>query len=114
MELPGLSKEVSSITAYYENGGFQIRVSQRQRSDFIGERRTIEGDRQLTYIKGESIMEAQIGYEFQSGWLKGLGVLLQGYNIGNTKYKRYADTPNNIIETVNVGTTYLLGINYKL
>lgn len=114
MELPGLSKEVSSITAYYENGGFQIRVSQRQRSDFIGERRTIEGDRQLTYIKGESIMDAQIGYEFQSGWLKGLGVLLQGYNIGNTKYKRYADTPNNIIETVNVGTTYLLGINYKL
>jgi iron complex outermembrane receptor protein len=114
MELPGLSKEVSSITAYYENGGFQVRVSQRHRSDFVGERRNDVGDRQLIYIKGESITDAQIGYEFQSGWLKGLGLVLQGYNIGNTKYKRYADTPNNIVETVNVGTTYLLGINYKL
>lgn len=114
MELPGLSKDVSSITAYYENSGFQIRYSQRQRSDFVGERRNDVGDRQLIYIKGETIADAQIGYEFQSGWLKGLGVVLQGYNIGNAKYKRYADTPNNIVETVNVGTTYLLGINYKL
>jgi hypothetical protein len=24
------------------------------------------------------------------------------------------ETPNNVVETVNVGTTYLLGINYKL
>ncbi|WP_374673381.1 TonB-dependent receptor [Ideonella sp.] len=114
MELPGLSKEVSSLTAYYENGGFQVRYSQRQRSDFVGERRNDVGDRQLVYIKGETINDAQIGYEFQQGWLKGLGVVLQGYNIGNTKYKRYAETPNNIVETVNVGTTYLLGINYKL
>jgi iron complex outermembrane recepter protein len=114
MELPGLSKEVSSLTAYYENAGFQVRFSQRQRSDFVGERRNDVGDRQLIYIKGETISDAQIGYEFQSGWLKGLGVVLQGYNIGNTKYKRYADTPDNIVETVNVGTTYLLGINYKL
>jgi iron complex outermembrane recepter protein len=114
MELPGLSKQVSSITAYYENGGFQIRYSQRYRSDFVGERRNDVGDRQLVYLKGETIADAQIGYEFQSGWLKGLGVLLQGYNIGNTKYKRYVETPNNVVETVNVGTTYLLGINYKL
>lgn len=114
MELPGLSKEVTSLTAYYENGGFQIRYSQRQRSDFVGERRNDVGDRQLVYIKGETIADAQIGYEFQSGWLKGLGVLLQGYNIGNAKYKRYVETPSNVVETVNVGTTYLLGINYKL
>ena len=114
MELPGLSKEVSSITAYYENSGFQIRYSQRHRSDFVGERRNDVGDRQLIYIKGETIADAQIGYEFQDGWLKGLGIVLQGYNIGNTKYKRYAEKPTNIVETVNVGTTYLLGINYKL
>lgn len=114
MELPGLSKEVSSLTAYYENGGFQVRFSQRQRSDFVGERRTNNYDRQLVYIKGETISDAQIGYEFQSGWLKGLGVLLQGYNLNNAKYKRYVETSNNVVETVNVGTTYLLGINYKL
>jgi iron complex outermembrane receptor protein len=114
MELPGLSKEVSSLTAYYENGGFQVRYSQRARSDFVGERRNDVGDRQLVSIKAETISDAQIGYEFQSGWLKGLSVLLQGYNIGNTKYKRYVETPDNVVETVNVGTTYLLGINYKL
>lgn len=112
--LPGLSKTVASLQVYYESHGFQIRVAQRKRSDFVGEVSDFTGDRRLTYIKGESILDAQLGYEFQSGWLKGLSVLLQGYNLGNEPFVRYRNTPSNEIENTKYGKTYLLGVNYKL
>jgi TonB-dependent receptor len=35
--LPGLSKSVANITAYYEKNGYSARISQRRRSDFVGE-----------------------------------------------------------------------------
>jgi iron complex outermembrane receptor protein len=112
--LPGLSKDVASVQVYYERSGFQIRVGQRYRSDFVGEVPDFTGDRRLTYIKGETVTDAQVGYEFQSGWLKGLSVMLQGYNLGNTEFIRYRDTPSNEIERTKYGKTYLLGVNYKL
>src|SRR6185369_12756381 len=37
INLPGLSKQVYNLTAYYEQGGFEARVSARKRSDYIGE-----------------------------------------------------------------------------
>lgn len=112
--LPGLSKRISSLQVYYERSGFQIRVAQRKRSDFVGEVSDFTGDRRLTYIKGETILDAQLGYEFQSGWFKGLSVLLQGYNLGNEPFVRYRNTPSNEIENTKYGKTYLLGVNYKL
>ncbi|RVT88260.1 TonB-dependent receptor [Inhella crocodyli] len=112
--LPGLSKDVASVQIYYERSGFQIRVGQRYRSDFVGEVSDFTGDRRLTYIKGESVTDAQIGYEFQSGPLKGLSVLLQGYNLGDAKFIRYRDTPSNEVENTKYGKSYLLGVNYKL
>ncbi len=112
--LPGLSKKVASAQIYFEKWGFQARVSQRYRSDFVGEITDTVGDRRLTYIKGESVTDAQIGYEFQSGPVKGLSILLQGYNLGNAEFIRYRDTPSNEVERTKYGKTYLLGLNYKL
>jgi iron complex outermembrane recepter protein len=111
--LPGLSKRVSSIRAYYESGGFQFGVAQRSRSDFVGEITDFKDDRTLTYIKGEEVYDAQISYELQSGALKGLSFLFQANNLTNAEFKRYRDTPSNIIERVKYGKTYLMGVNYR-
>ena len=111
--LPGLSKQVSTLTLYYEKRGFSARVAQRNRSAFVGEVSSFTGDRQLTYIKGESVVDMQIGYEFQSGFAKGLSILLQGNNLTNAEFVRYKDVPTNIIERSQYGRTYLLGLNYK-
>ncbi|HSR64775.1 MAG TPA: TonB-dependent receptor, partial [Xanthomonadaceae bacterium] len=46
--LPGFSKYVSSVTAYYEHNGFSIRLSERKRSSFRGETRGFGAD--LAYI----------------------------------------------------------------
>ncbi len=112
--LPGLSKQVANITMYFEKAGFGARVSQRYRSDFVGEVTDIFGDRQLTYVKAEKILDAQLSYEVQSGPIKGLSVLLQATNLGNTPFIRYKDTPANEVENTKYGKTYLFGLNYKL
>lgn len=111
--LPGLSKRVYNLTAYYERAGFEARVSQRKRSDFIGEIGNFAGNRTLRYVVGESIVDLQLGYNFQQGPAKGLGVLLQVNNLGDDAYQTYAGTKDRPLEHVKWGRTVLLGANYK-
>ncbi|WP_457420725.1 TonB-dependent receptor [Roseateles sp. P5_E7] len=111
--LPGLSKKVSTLRLYYERAGFQAAWAAHKRSDFIGQILDYRSDSQFTFIKGETIVDAQVGYELQSGWLKGLSVLLQGHNLNNTPFREYTTDRNIITNEVVYGKTYRLGLNYK-
>ncbi|MCE4539216.1 TonB-dependent receptor [Pelomonas sp. P7] len=111
--LPGLSKRVYNLTAYYEINGFEARVSQRRRSDFIGEIGNFNGARTLRYVVGENITDMQVGYTFNQGSLKGLGLLFQVNNLTNAAYQTYAGTKDRPLEYIKWGRTYLLGANYK-
>ena len=110
--LPGLSDEVYNFTAYYENSGFEIRVNQRRRSDFIGEIGDFAANRKLRFVEGENITDAQISYSFD-GDLEGLGLLLQGSNLTNEHYRTYAGTKDRPLENIEWGRTVLLGVSYK-
>lgn len=111
--LPGLSKRTMNLTAYYERGGFEARVSQRRRSDFIGEIGNFNGTRTLRYVVGESILDAQVGYNFTEGSLKGLGLLLQVNNLTKAAYQTYAQTKDRPLEYMKWGRSILAGANYK-
>ena len=111
--LPGLSKQVYNLTAYYEANGFEARISQRKRSDFIGEIGNFNGSRTLRYIVGENITDAQIGYSFNQGSFKGLGLLLQVNNLTNEAYQTYAGTKDRPLEYLKWGRTILVGASYK-
>jgi len=112
--LPGLSKRVYNLTAYYERNGFEARVSERKRSDFIGEIGNFSGVRTLRYVEGEDITDAQVSYTFgDHSALKGLSLLLQATNLTNSKYHTYAETKDRPLETIEWGRTYLFGVNYK-
>ncbi|MCY7316285.1 MAG: hypothetical protein LH480_11865 [Rubrivivax sp.] len=87
IDLPGLSKYVVNLTAYYELGGFEARVSQRRRSDFIGEIGNFDGARTLRYVVGENITDLQFGYNFAEGVAKGLGLLVQVNNVTDSAYR---------------------------
>ncbi|MDR6992792.1 TonB-dependent receptor [Luteimonas sp. 3794] len=114
IDLPGLSKRVYNLTAYYERDGFEARVSQRRRSDFIGEIGNFDGARTLRYVVGENITDAQISYSFGDGSsLDGLTLLLQANNITNEAYRTYAGTRDRPLENLEWGRTYLLGLNYR-
>ena len=112
--LPGLSKRVYNLTAYYERNGFEARVSQRRRSDFIGEIGNFDGDRTLRYVVGENITDVQVSYAFgDHTGLGGLSVLLQASNITDESYRTYAGSRDRPLEYIEWGRTYLLGLNYR-
>lgn len=112
--LPGLSKRVYNLTAYYERNGFEVRVNNRRRSDFIGEIGNFAGERSLRYVVGENITDAQVSYSFgESSSLKGLSLLLQASNLGNETYQTYAGSKDRPLENIEWGRTILLGASYK-
>ncbi|KLD78587.1 TonB-dependent receptor [Xanthomonas hyacinthi] len=113
ISLPGLSKRVYNFTAYYERNGFEARVSQRRRSDFIGEIGNFNGNRTLRYVVGENVTDAQLSYTFgNSSTLSGLTLLLQASNLTNEAYRTYAGSKDRPLEYTEWGRTYVLGVNY--
>ena len=114
MNLPGLSKRAASLTLYYEKNGFSARVAERYRSDFIGEVDSNTGDRELTYFQGDKVVDLQFGYEFQTGAMKGLSLLVEMNNVNDAPYMRYRKTKDNVIEDKRFGRTVMIGLNYKL
>ena len=112
--LPGLSKRVYNLTAYYERNGFEARINQRRRSDFIGEIGNFSGDRTLRYVVGENITDAQVSYSFGEGSaFNGLTLLLQANNLTNEAYRTYAGSKDRPLEYIEWGRTFLLGASYK-
>ncbi|MEO8364902.1 MAG: TonB-dependent receptor [Pseudoxanthomonas sp.] len=114
ISLPGLSDRVYNLTAYYERNGFEARISQRKRSDYIGEIGNFAGNRTLRYVVGESITDAQVSYAFGDNTsLAGLSLLLQVNNLTNEAYQTYAGTKDRPLEHVEWGRTILFGMNYR-
>jgi iron complex outermembrane receptor protein len=110
--LPGLSRNVTQLTAYYEKAGFSARVASRTRSKFIAEIEGFGGDREYKFAAAERITDLQLGYEFQSGALKGLNLLLQVNNVGNEPY-RELDAAGAQTKLDENGRTMLFGVTYK-
>jgi iron complex outermembrane receptor protein len=112
--LPGLSRRVTNIRAYYEKYGFQIAVAQRTRSDFLGEIKDYKDDTEITFIKGESVVDLQLGYTFPDrSFLKGLSLLFQANNVTDALFQQYTTDRGNPTDTKRFGKTYLFGANYK-
>ncbi|UGQ45380.1 TonB-dependent receptor [Massilia endophytica] len=111
--LPGQSKHVYNLTMYYEKNGFETRISQRKRSDFVGEIGNFAAERTLRYVVGENVIDFQIGYNFNDGPLKGLGLVLQANNLRNAAYETYNGNRNQQLEYQKYGRTILLGASYK-
>ncbi|MFA4894250.1 TonB-dependent receptor [Brevundimonas sp.] len=112
--LPGLSRTVGNLTVYYERDGLQARISNRYRSEFLGELSGVGTDRIQRMVDAESVVDAQIGYEFQSGPLEGLSALFQVNNLTDEPFKTFEnDDTRRVLDYQSYGRTYLFGINYR-
>jgi iron complex outermembrane receptor protein len=112
--LPGLSEQVINTTIYYENGGFEARVSNRYRTDFLGEVTGFGAGRELRFINGESIIDAQVGYRFGAGPLEGLALTLQGENLTDEPFSGYFGGDERLVRDYQTyGATYLVGVSYR-
>jgi len=115
--VPGLSGESYSLMAYYENSGFEFRISGTKRNDFFTETRGLSlalvGNEDI----GSEIWDAQIGYDFNhSGidYLQGLRVTLQAQNLtDDPTVKAASNDSRQINEHQAFGANYLLSFTYS-
>lgn len=112
--MPGLSEDVINGTVYYERYGLQARVSARYRSDYLGEVAGFGNGRNLRSVAAETVMDAQVGYEFQSGPLEGLSILAQVNNLTDEPFKTFQNgDERQTIDFQHYGRTFAVGLNYR-
>ncbi len=114
--IPGYSKWVVNGTAYFERWGFNARVSARYRSTFLGDFTGFGGSPTRRQALPETIIDAQIGYDFQEGSaLHGLSLYLQGQNLTDERFASVANlsNPNTVIDYQIYGRRFLGGFTYR-
>ena len=96
-----------------EAPGFLARISQRSRPEFLGEIQGFGADRALVYIDGEDVVDAQLGYSFQSRALDGVSLLFQVNNLTDEPYRQFFNNNGLTQRYEEYGRQYLLGVTYK-
>ncbi len=113
-ELPGLSKTTGNLALYYEKYGFQARVNARYRSSFLQDVINFNADIERRVSDAETIVDAQVGYEFPvTSPLSGLSVLLTASNLNSEPWITNYNEPYRGLNYDEYGTTYQLGVTYK-
>ncbi|WP_370032461.1 TonB-dependent receptor [Qipengyuania mesophila] len=114
-DLPGYSKWVANGTAFFEKWGFNARASIRYRSTFVGEVSGFAANRVRRRAAPETIIDAQIGYDFQDGSpLEGLSLFLQGQNLTDEPFvTTNPGDPRQVIDYQTYGRRFMAGFNYK-
>jgi iron complex outermembrane recepter protein len=112
--IPGYSKWVANATAYFEKWGFNARGSARYRSTFLGDFTGFGGTPTRRTALGETIVDAQIGYDFKEGSaLNGLSLYLQGQNLTDERFASVDGNRLKVIDYQIYGRRFLAGFTYK-
>ncbi|KQV50609.1 hypothetical protein ASC95_14715 [Pelomonas sp. Root1217] len=119
--LDGLSGVATNFVVYYERDGISARIGSRHRSAFVTTVRGTFGENVPSMISAETILDAQLGYAFESGAFKGLSLTLQVNNLRDRPYRTRvgistgAKDPNSTLPEryTSYGRQFLLGGTYK-
>lgn len=117
--IPGYSKYVGNLTAFYEASGLSVRGSMRYRSGFLGDFSLFSGGLDRQQVLAETIYDAQIGYDFPAtSGLHGLSLYIQGQNLTDTRSATVADVngaafPGAWLKYQSYGRRYVGGFTYK-
>ncbi|MEM7458108.1 MAG: TonB-dependent receptor [Pseudomonadota bacterium] len=117
IRIPGYSDNVWSGDIYYENHGWRTRVSARHRSGFLSEVPQFDGSLTGAEAQDETIVDLQIGYEWEEGPLEGFGVNFEVFNLTNEPFVTEAETtdPSVVFPSRHeeYGTTYNITVSKK-
>lgn len=111
LSLPGLSDHVANPTIFYDKNGFSTRVSARYRSSFVAPQ--IGLDEQIVTNAPETVIDAQIAYEFQAGPLRGLKLLVQGNNLTDEPTRSFFGQEAQTGTIQYFGRTFYAGASYR-
>ena len=122
----GLSDRTFNLTAYYERDGFSARIAKRHRAPFTTTYRSVTFENKTTTINSDSVVDMQLGYNFEQGSLKGLSLMFQVNNLTDSATQQMSsingldgqgkieDSKQLVTKWVNTfGRQYLFGVNYK-
>ena len=107
---------MANATAYFERWGFNARGSVRYRSTFLGDFTGFGGNPTRRQALPETIVDAQIGYDFQEGSaLHGLSLYLQGQNLTDERFASVSpdDRPQEVLDYQVYGRRFLAGFTYR-
>lgn len=113
--IPGYSKWTANGTAYFEKWGFSARGSVRYRSSFLADFSGFGGVPVRRLARGETIVDAQIGYDFEGGALDGLAIYIQGQNLTDQPFVSQFNVPvpEAVIDYQEYGRRFQAGFTYK-
>ncbi len=117
--IPGYSKWVGNLTAFFEKSGFNARGSMRYRSGFLGDFSLFSGGLERQAVLSETIYDAQIGYDFpETSALKGLSLYVQGQNLTDERQATLAEINGAGVDDAwlkyqTYGRRFLAGFTYK-
>ena len=107
--------DMANGTLFFEKWGFNARASARYRSAFVGQFVGFGGERELRRALAETIVDAQVGYDFQKGSaLDGLSLFVQGQNLTDEPFVS-VDTAASIQvrNYQSYGRRFMAGFNYR-
>lgn len=84
--IPGYSRTTWSGDIFYEKQGVQAKLSARRRGSFQSEIQNFDGSLSGARAQAETILDGQIGYEWEDGLLNGFGVQFEVFNITNEPF----------------------------
>lgn len=115
IRIPGYSDKVWSGDIYYENHGWRARVSARHRSGFLSEVPQFDGSLTGAEAQDETIVDLQLGYEWDDGKLDGLGINFEVFNLTDEPFVTEAVTTDANVTFPSryeqYGTTYNLTVS---
>jgi TonB-dependent receptor len=107
--LGGLSKNIGSLTLWYDKNGVDVRVSYNYRSEFTGVNSWIPSQANLN--NSEATIDASIGYQVTEN----LKLTLQGQNLSNEASVNYWDNDKDKPAfNVEWGRRVLIGFQYSM
>lgn len=95
IQIPGYSQDTFSGELYYEQSGWRARVNTRYRSGFLAEIQEFDGSLNGQQALSEFLVDAQLGYEFQSGKLEGFSINFEAYNLTDEPFRTENDLDGN-------------------
>lgn len=115
IEMPGLSKGVLNGTLYYQNSGFEARVSARHRTSFLTDIKDYKLDKMSSMAAAETIIDAQVSYDLTKVGINGLTLYLQGSNLTDEPFSlvRPKDGITLPLEIHTYGRNFMAGATYK-
>nr|WP_284126170.1 TonB-dependent receptor [Parerythrobacter aestuarii] len=114
-QIPGYSEWVANGTLYFEKDGFNARSSVRHRSGFLGDFTGFGGSPTRRNALSETIIDAQLGYDFDGGPLDGLSIYVQGQNLTDEPFVSINGNGNplQVVDYQSYGRRFLAGFTYR-